>query len=281
MVSIPLLWIIATILTFNRLIDRPGLLTTQTELDHGQKTYAKDASEWDGKERSLQSVIREVHPNVLIGTSTVPKAFTEDIVREMAKHTDRPVILPLSNPTRLHEAVPADILKWTDGRALVATGSPFDPVKGPWGPDGKEIEIEVAECNNSVVFPGIGLGAVLSRASQVTDKMLVAAVRGVADLSPALSDDTAPLLPGVEHVRAVSVRVAREVILAALADGVATESDIPTRKDDLDEWIREQMWHPVYRPLKRVEPAGASRAAKAQLKVVGSLEKVEDKVTRE
>lgn len=129
----------------------------------------------------------------------MPKSFTEDIVREMAKHAERPVILPLSNPTRLHEAVPEDLLKWTDGRALVATGSPFDPVKGPWGKDGAEIEIEVAECNNSVVFPGIGLGAVLARASKVTDKMLVAAVRGVAGLSPALKDDTAPLLPGVEH----------------------------------------------------------------------------------
>ncbi|KAI1374193.1 NAD-dependent malic enzyme [Hypoxylon crocopeplum] len=263
------------------LIDKPGLLTTKTERDNGQEVYAKDASEWDGKETSLLSVIKEIKPNVLIGTSTVPKAFTEQIVKAMAKGTDRPVILPLSNPTRLHEAVPADILKWTEGRALVATGSPFDPVKGPWGPDGAEVEIEVAECNNSVVFPGIGLGAVLSRAAKVTDKMLVAAVRGVAALSPALKDDTAPLLPGVEDVRAVSVRVAREVILAAVEDGVATESDIPTGEDNLDEWIREQMWDPVYRPLQRVEPAGASRAAKAELKVVGSLEKVQDKVARE
>ncbi|OTB01278.1 hypothetical protein M426DRAFT_64309 [Hypoxylon sp. CI-4A] len=274
------------------LIDKPGLLTTKTDLDHGQKTYAKDDSEWQGKERSLLSVIREVHPNVLIGTSTVPQSFTEEIVKEMAAGTPRPVILPLSNPTRLHEAVPSDILKWTDGRALVATGSPFDPVRGPWGSDdggeGEEIQIEVAECNNSVVFPGIGLGAVLSRASKVTDRMLVAAVRGVADLSPALADDTAPLLPGVEDVRAVSVGVAREVIRAAVEDGVATERGIPTAEEGgneeeevLDEWIREQMWDPVYRPLKRVVPEGASRAAKAELKVVGSLEKVEDKKAKE
>ncbi|KAI2620428.1 hypothetical protein GGR54DRAFT_97979 [Hypoxylon sp. NC1633] len=263
------------------LIDRPGLLTTKTDLDHGQQTYAKDGSEWDGKERSLLSVIKEIKPNVLIGTSTVPKAFTEEIVKAMAKGVERPVILPLSNPTRLHEAVPEDILKWTEGKACVATGSPFDPVKGPWGRDGAEIEIEVAECNNSVVFPGIGLGAVLSRASRVTDKMLVAAVRAIADLSPALKDDTAPLLPGVEHVRAVSVRVAREVILAAKGDGVATEHNIPSDVDALDDWIREQMWDPVYRPLRRVEPAGASRAAKAELKVVGSLDKVPDKAAAE
>jgi malate dehydrogenase (oxaloacetate-decarboxylating) len=170
----------------------------------------------------------------------------------MAEGTERPIILPLSNPTRLHEAVPADLLKWTDGKALVATGSPFEPVKGPWGEGGKEIEITVAECNNSVVFPGIGLGSVLCRASRVTDKMLVAAVQGVADMSPALKDETAPLVPGVEDVRDVSVRIARDVILAAVEEGVATEKDIPSDKAELDEWVREQMWDPVYRPLKRV-----------------------------
>ncbi|GAW11619.1 hypothetical protein ANO14919_009660 [Xylariales sp. No.14919] len=262
------------------LIDRPGLLTTESELDDGQKVFAKDTSQWSNKELSLLSVIKEVHPNVLIGTSTVPKAFTEEIIREMAAHTPRPVILPLSNPTRLHEAVPEDILKWTDGKALVATGSPFEPVKGPWGTDGSEVSIDIAECNNSVVFPGIGLGTVLCRAKLLTDKMLVAAVHGVADLSPALDDDTAPLLPGVDEVRNVSVRVAREVIKAAVEEGVATEKDIPDNDAELEEWIREQMWDPVYRPLKRVELAGASRQAKAELKVVGSLEDVRDKEQR-
>ncbi|KAI1150471.1 malic enzyme [Nemania diffusa] len=262
------------------LVDKPGVLTTDSKLDNGQKFFAKDASDWSGKDRSLLSTIKAVHPNVLIGTSTVPKAFTEEIVREMAAHTPRPVILPLSNPTRLHEAVPADLLKWTDGRALVATGSPFDPVTGPWGADGADVSIEVAECNNSVVFPGIGLGAVLCRARLITDKMLVAAVRGVAGLSPALEDDRAPLLPGVEEVRNVSVRVAREVIKAAVEEGVATEDDIPDDEEVLEEWIREQMWEPVYRPLKRVDTAGASRQAKAELKVVGSIEDIRDKVQR-
>ncbi|KAI1872153.1 uncharacterized protein JN550_004356 [Neoarthrinium moseri] len=254
------------------LIDKPGLLTTKTnDLSQAQKIYAKDDS--DGK--GLLDVVKEVKPNVLIGTSTKPKSFTEEIVKEMAKHTERPVILPLSNPTRLHEAVPEDLLKWTDGKALVATGSPFKPVKGPWGKDGKEIEIKAAECNNSVVFPGIGLGSVLCRASKVTDKMLVAAVQGVADMSPALKDETAPLVPGVDNVREVSVRIAREVIQAAIEEGVATEKDIPTEKEDLDDWIKEQMWAPIYRPLKRVELQGASRRAKAELKVVGSLGNVE------
>ncbi|KAJ9151630.1 Malic enzyme [Coniochaeta hoffmannii] len=253
------------------LIDKPGLLTTATELNPAQEGFAKPAEEWGEGKTDLKAVIEKVKPNVLIGTSTVPKSFTEDIVRAMARHVERPIILPLSNPTRLHEAVPEDILRWTDGRALVATGSPFSPVKGPWGPDGKEREIEVAECNNSVVFPGIGLGAVLCRARKVTDKMLVAAVSGVAELSPALKDQTAPLLPGVDVVRDVSVRVARKVVQAAVEEGVATEEGIPGDEGELDEWIREQMWDPVYRPLELVEMEGASRLARGEMRVVGSI----------
>ena len=271
------------------MIDRPGLLTTKSEISTAQQLYTKDESEWQGRDRSLLEVVKAVRPNVLVGTSTVPGAFTEEVVRAMAKHTQRPVIMPLSNPTRLHEAVPEDLLKWTDGRALVATGSPFQPVRGPWGGatggperDGEEVEIEIAECNNSVVFPGIGLGAVLCRARRATDRMLVAATRGVAGLSPALADDTAPLLPGVDRVREVSVRVAREVIRAAVDEGVAAEPDVPDVADeaDLEDWIREQMWDPVYRPLRRVEPASASRMAKAELKVVGSLKDVGDREAR-
>ncbi|KAK0732398.1 hypothetical protein B0T21DRAFT_290728 [Apiosordaria backusii] len=254
------------------LIDKPGLLTTEVEsLSAAQKPFARPGDEWKDKDRDLLAVVKEVKPNVLIGTSTVPKAFTKDIVREMASHVERPIILPLSNPTRLHEAVPADLLNWTNGKALVATGSPFKPVKGPWGQDGQEIEIEVAECNNSVVFPGIGLGSVLCRARLVTDKMLVAAVGGVAEMSPALKNDTAPLLPGVKVVRDVSARVARKVIQAAVEEGVATEQGIPEDESDLEEWVREQMWKPVYRPLKYVEKEGATREAKGEMLVVGSL----------
>lgn len=171
----------------------------------------------------------------------------------MHAHAPRPIILPLSNPTRLHEAKPADLLRWTDGKALVATGSPFEPVSGPWGQDGEEIQVEVAECNNSVVFPGIGLGCVLARARLVTDRMLVAAVEAVASLSPTLDSPTAPLLPNVVDVRRVSVRVARGVIQAAVKEDVATEEGIPSDEADLDEWIQAQMWDPVYRPLRRIE----------------------------
>lgn len=259
------------LLTASRLLDKPGLLTTATKLNHAQEFFARSKDEWDGKSTDLLSVIKEVKPNVLIGTSTKPGSFTEEIVREMASHVDRPIIMPLSNPTRLHEAVPADLLKWTDGRALVATGSPFKPVKGAWGEGGKEIEIDVAECNNSVVFPGIGLGCVLSRAKLLTDKMLVAAVEAVAELSPALEEDGAPLLPGVDVVRDVSANVAKKVIRAAEKEGVVQEEGIPGADDELVEWIREQMWDPVYRPLKFVKKELASRQAKGELGVVGTL----------
>ncbi|KAL6877105.1 malate dehydrogenase [Trichoderma novae-zelandiae] len=246
------------------LIDKEGLLTTKLDVSAAQKPYVKDASEWSDN-TTLLSVVKQVNPNILIGTSTVPGAFTEEIVRAMHEHAPRPIIFPLSNPTRLHEATPADLLKWTDGKALVATGSPFEPVTGPWGGDGGDVTIEVAECNNSVVFPGIGLGCVLSRAKLLTDKMLVAAVQGVASLSPALNDATAPLLPDVEEVRSVSVQVAKSVIQAAVEEGVATERGIPSDEGELEEWIREQMWNPEYRPLRLVKLEDATRAAKGEL----------------
>ena len=203
----------------------------------------------------------------------MPGAFTEKIVKAMLEHTPRPIIFPLSNPTRLHEAKPSDLLHWTEGKALVATGSPFDPVKGPWGEGGADVTIDIAECNNSVVFPGIGLGCVLSRARLLSDRMLVAAVDSVAALSPALSDPTAPLLPDVETVRDVSVRVARGVIQAALKEDLATQEGIPTDEADLDEWIRVQMWEPKYRPLKLVELNAATRAAKGELRKVGTVDR--------
>ncbi|KAL3605961.1 NAD-dependent malic enzyme, mitochondrial [Fusarium poae] len=254
------------------LIDKSGLLTSETkDVTESQKMYTKDVSEWKDNDTDLLSVVKEVRPNVLIGTSTKAGAFNEDVIRAMAKHHERPIVLPLSNPTRLHEAKPEDILNWTDGKALVATGSPFPAVKGPWGKDGEETTINVGECNNSVVFPGIGLGCILSRAKHLTDRMLVAAVEGVSSLSPALKDPTAPLLPDVGSVRDVSVRIARNVIQAAVKDGEATQEGIPEDVDDLEEWIREQMWDPEYRPLKQVDLDSATREARGELKKAGTV----------
>jgi malate dehydrogenase (oxaloacetate-decarboxylating) len=123
----------------SRCIDKPGLLVKShgDQLTDGQKPFARDDAEWSDGNRDLFSVVKKVHPHVLIGTSTKPGAFTEDIIREMAKNVDRPIVFPLSNPTRLHEAKPDDLYKWTDGQALIATGSPFPPVKH----NGTEYEI--------------------------------------------------------------------------------------------------------------------------------------------
>lgn len=152
-------------------VDKLGLiLQGQESLSQAQRSYAKADHEWASTGTSLLEVVRAVKPHVLIGTSTKPKSFTRDIVTEMAKHVRRPIILPLSNPTRLHEAEPRDLVEWTDGKVLTATGSPFPSVEH----NGRTIV--VSECNNCMIFPGIGLGAVLSRARLMTTGMLVAAV---------------------------------------------------------------------------------------------------------
>ncbi|KAF7122157.1 hypothetical protein CNMCM5793_000113 [Aspergillus hiratsukae] len=228
-------------------LDKPELLVKSLgdKLTPAQKPFARSDDEWSDGERDLLSVVKKVKPHVLIGTSTKPNAFTEEIIREMAKHVHQPIVFPLSNPTRLHEAQPTDLNKWTDGRALIATGSPFPPV------DRNGAKYEIAECNNSTCFPGIGLGAVLSRARVLSDKMLVAAVKALAARSPALQDPNKPLLPDVEEVREISVDIAKAVIKTAVEEGHAQEEGIPTEDDDLEEWIRVQMWDPVYRPLSK------------------------------
>ncbi|KAF2875835.1 hypothetical protein BDV95DRAFT_591264 [Massariosphaeria phaeospora] len=248
-------------------VDKPGLLlkSKKDQLNPAQVLYARDDHEWQGKEHNdLLSVVREVKPHVLIGTSTVPGSFTEEIVREMGKHVDRPIIFPLSNPTRLHEAKPQDLFDWTDGKALVATGSPFPPVKY----QGKEYDI--SECNNSVTFPGIGLGAVLSRTRLLPPSLIVAAVKALASSAPVLKGTGAGLLPDVTDVREISVKIARNVIRQSVKEGLAQETDIPTEDADLEEWIREQMWDAVYRPLKLVEEEGATAHARGETGVASS-----------
>lgn len=247
-------------------VDKPGLLlkSHDSKLTTAQIPYARSDADWEGKKHDdLLSVIKEVKPHVLIGTSTRPKSFTEEIIKEMASHVDRPIIFPLSNPTRLHEASPEDINNWTKGKALIATGSPFPPVKY----EGREYEI--AECNNSTCFPGIGLGCVLSRTKLLSDKMLVAAVKALAAQSPALKDPDKGLLPDVVNVREISVHIARAVIKQAVEEGLATEEGIPTEDDVLEEWIREQMWDPVYRPLRFVEKETASKQAMGDAGMAG------------
>ena len=215
-----------------------------------QQPYARPAAEaalWDGRLRpgsrsgtgDLAAVVDAVRPTILIGTSGTPGAFGEEAVRVMGRHVHRPIIMPLSNPTRLSEATPSDLLAWTDGRALVATGSPFPPLTR------ERITYSFAQANNALVFPGLGLGAIVSRARLVTDGMLAAAASAVA----ASVDPTTPgasILPAVNDLRAVSTTVAVEVAAAAVAEGVAG-----LERADWRPVVEAAMWRPEYLPVTR------------------------------
>jgi malate dehydrogenase (oxaloacetate-decarboxylating) len=230
-------------------VGRHGLLADdRADLRDFQEPYARPAAEvaeWPRDEElggiSLAEVVRQVHPTILIGTSGVPRAFTEELVREMAGHTHRPIIMPMSNPTDLAEATPSDVLAWTDGRALVATGSPFAPVTYAGTTH------EIAQVNNALIFPGLGLGVIVARASRITDGMFLAAAEAVADsVDPTLPG--ASLLPQVAHLRATSAVVAAAVVRAAERDGVAE----PASDHTLEERVREAMWEPEYHPIRAV-----------------------------
>jgi malate dehydrogenase (oxaloacetate-decarboxylating) len=219
-----------------------GLLTSDYPgtLRDFQVAYARPADEvadWrregDGS-IGLAEVVARTRPTMLIGTSTQPGVFSEAIVTEMAAHVARPIVMPLSNPTSLAEAQPADLINWTRGRALVAAGSPFPPVTL----DG--VRYEIAQANNALIFPGLGLGVIVSRASRVSNGMLAAAAAALAGLSgPAVPG--APLLPPVTSLREVSAAVAAAVARAAQAEGLAQAPlDDPARQ------VRSAMWIPDY-----------------------------------
>lgn len=221
-------------------VDRQGLLTRDmTAISDQQRRYARDPAEVAGWRRDLAGVVARVHPTVLIGTSGKAGAFTEAVVRDMAAHTERPVILPMSNPTVLSEGEPADLIKWTDGRALVASGSPYGAVEHGG------VRHEIGQANNALVFPGLGLGVTAARARRVTDGMLLAAARAVADLAD-LSVPGTPLLPQVADLRETSVAVASAVARTAEAEGVASAP----LDADLASQLRALMWQPCYRPVK-------------------------------
>jgi malate dehydrogenase (oxaloacetate-decarboxylating) len=222
-------------------VDVVGLLADdRTDLSPGQRSLAQPAGRVAGWGLSgpaqLADVIHNVDVGVLLGLSTAAGAFTEPIVRELAAKTQRPIIFPLSNPTSRAEAHPAELDRWTDGRALVATGSPFAPVVR----DG--VEHTVAQCNNVYIFPAMGLAVTAAQATRVTDEMLRVAATTLGDASPALTDPNAPLLPRVSDVPDVAARIAQAVAAQAVADGVA-----PKRSDDeLAERIAQVRWTPAY-----------------------------------
>ncbi|TKB49780.1 NAD-dependent malic enzyme [Ferrimonas sediminicola] len=217
----------------------PNLLPFQQRLTQSlEKT--QDWSE-EGSGVSLLQVMEHARPTILIGVSGAPGLFTEEVIRTMHKHCPRPIVFPLSNPTRRVEAMPEDILRWTDGQALVATGSPFDPVEL------EETTYPIAQCNNSYIFPGVGLGVLACKAERVTDNMLMASSRALAECSPLANDGEGSLLPPLEQIQEVSKQIAFAVAQAAMRDGVAKLM----KNVDLKEEIEAMFWQPEYRSYKR------------------------------
>src|SRR5215218_197238 len=222
-------------------LDRRGLITdNDAALLDFQQPYARPAAEvanWSqqhGGPVTLADVVANASPTMLIGTSTQSRAFTETIVRHMAATVDRPIIMPLSNPTSKAEAVPADLIRWTDGRALVATGSPFPPVNHGG------VTYRIAQANNALVFPGLGLGVTVARAARITETMITAAAEAVAGLSDATTRG-ASLLPPVTNLRMVSATVAIAVAQAAQNEGLAQAP-----LDDPVQQVHQAMWRPQY-----------------------------------
>jgi malate dehydrogenase (oxaloacetate-decarboxylating) len=227
------------------LVDSKGLVHTgRTNLEDSKRRYAQPIERMGGLDPagfSFFDVVRKAQPTILIGTSGQHGAFSEEIIREMAKHVERPVIFPLSNPTSKSEATPSELLQWTEGRALIATGSPFQPISYA----GRSIK--VGQCNNVFIFPGVGLGVIASGANRVTDAMFSAAARVLSEFSPALTDPDAPLYPPLESVREISRKVAVAVGIEAQQAGLAEI----TSRDELEQNVRDKMWRPHYVLLRR------------------------------
>jgi malate dehydrogenase (oxaloacetate-decarboxylating) len=225
------------------LLNSKGVLHTgRKDLTLEQMVYAQPENRIAGWPRTLNGrvgltdVIGTIDATILIGLSTVTGAFSEPIVHEMARKVERPIIFPLSNPTSKSEATAEDLIRWTDGRALVATGSPFEPVN--YG--GRKIPI--AQCNNVYIFPAMGLGVVAARARRVTDAMMLAAARTLAANSPALKDVSASLLPPLTDLRRVAAKIAVAVGIAAQKDGAAAQ--LP--EAELRERVTATQWTPCY-----------------------------------
>ncbi|OIN09059.1 NAD-dependent malic enzyme [Oceanisphaera psychrotolerans] len=230
------------------MVDRFGLITdNMPNLVDFQRPLAQsleNLQDWTvaGENISLLEVMQNGKPDILIGVSGQPGLFTEEVIKTMHAHCERPIVFPLSNPTSRVEATPEEIINWTDGQALVATGSPFAPVEY------KGKLFEIAQCNNSYIFPGIGLGVLACGARRVTDAMLMASSRALAACSPLAQDGNGALLPPLEEIQQVSRQIAKMVAKTAQLQGQALQiSDAA-----LDEAIEANFWTPEYRKYRRV-----------------------------
>ncbi|ELB8839983.1 NAD-dependent malic enzyme [Listeria monocytogenes] len=219
------------------LVDRNGLvLDNMTDLTTGQKKYAHPSTEWSNVPTdTLENLMEAVHPTMLIGCSGVTGAFKESIVKKMTQYTERPAILPLSNPTKLAEATASDLIQWTDGKALIVTGSPSKPVEY------QHTTYEIGQANNALLYPGLGLGALVTRAKYITDGMLAAASMAVAEqISP--NKAGAALLPHVRTLRETSRAVA-----IAVANQAIKENIHQVELTNVTEAIEREMWQPIYK----------------------------------
>ena len=229
------------------MIDKAGLVNQPIFTLPFQAPYARDATEiqdWQLTQSDyigLYDVVKNVKPTILIGCSTVAGAFNEKTIRLMAAEVEKPIIMPLSNPNSLAEATPSDLLKWTEAKAIIATGSPFPDVN-------YENRLHrIAQSNNAFAFPGIGLGTIASKAKHVSDDMLWAATKALSACSPASHDKTAPILPKLSESKMVSFQVALAVAEQARKEGLAQIPD----KMDIEEAVRKTVWEPVYYPYKK------------------------------
>jgi malate dehydrogenase (oxaloacetate-decarboxylating) len=226
-------------------IDSTGLIHAgRAGLEDSKREFALSPADLQAldldpaRDRSLAAIVRRVRPTVLIGTSAQPGAFDEESVRALAERVERPLILPLSNPTSRSEAVPANLLRWTDGRALVATGSPFEPVR-----HGGRAHV-IGQANNVFIFPGVGLGAIVSQAREISDAMFLVAARAVAGQVTAQRLAQGALYPSVSSLREVSRAVAVAVVREARDSGLGRALG----DEQVDPAVDEAMWFPAYVP---------------------------------
>jgi malate dehydrogenase (oxaloacetate-decarboxylating) len=230
------------------LVDRDGLLLQgmnglqpfQAPFAQSRDRIATWTLESPGR-IGLEDVVANAQPTVLIGTSGQANSFSEAAVREMARRVQRPVVFPLSNPTERSEATPQDLYAWTDGRAVIGTGSPFPPLRR----NGRDFRVD--QTNNAYVYPGVGLGAIAARAQRISDGMFLAAARTVAELSPARRDRDANLLPPLVDLRKISFHVAVAVAKQARDEGLAAAAG----DEDIATAVRAKMWAPVYATYRR------------------------------
>jgi malate dehydrogenase (oxaloacetate-decarboxylating) len=225
------------------IIDIDGLIHNElTSLDPEQRRFARNFSEcnsWQragGNKITFLDVVKHVKPTILIGVSAQPNAFTEEIVKMMASFTEHPIIFPLSNPTSCSEATPENLIQWTQGKAIIATGSPFAPVE--YG--GKTYQI--AQCNNVYIFPGVGLGVVASQSPKVTEKMFIKAADVLSDHAPMLQDPTAAIFPTFQELRKISRNIAIAVCKVAEEEGLAAKSS----QKEIEEKVDAHIWFPEY-----------------------------------